>query len=103
MANKFAPGTAKVKIGWLLNYASSGDTIWFSSLSFGLALATNWSDILNKPTTLAEYGITDITSHKSTNPVTANNTTVNAIGYSNGISLLGQTDGGLLTAAYDSS
>jgi hypothetical protein len=38
--NKFPPGTAKIKIGWLMNYGSTGETAYFSSLSFGLDYAT---------------------------------------------------------------
>jgi len=38
---KFPPGTAKVKIGWLLNYQGSGETIWLTNVSFALATAPN--------------------------------------------------------------
>jgi len=34
--NKFPPGTAKAKVGWLMDYNVVGDTAWFANLSFGL-------------------------------------------------------------------
>ena len=40
VSDKFPPGTAKVKIGWLLNYQGSGETIWIANLAFNIHLAT---------------------------------------------------------------
>lgn len=34
--NKFPPGTAKAKVGWLMDYNVVGDTAWFANLSFGI-------------------------------------------------------------------
>lgn len=59
-----------------------------------------WSDVTGKPTTLGGYGITDLTSHNSANPINPANSVANAIGYANNISLFGQSDGGLFNNAY---
>ena len=37
VSTKFPPGTAKVKLGWLLNYQGSGETVWFTNLKVGVA------------------------------------------------------------------
>lgn len=37
-SNKFSPGTASVKIGWLLNRDVNGGTTWLSNISFGISL-----------------------------------------------------------------
>lgn len=36
MSNKFHPATAYVKIGWLNNRDTTGSTVWYSNISFGL-------------------------------------------------------------------
>lgn len=36
VATKFPPGTAKIKLGWLMNYTSSGETAWFTNMSVTL-------------------------------------------------------------------
>lgn len=34
--SKFSPGTATVKLGWLLDYNSAGDTAWWANLSWAV-------------------------------------------------------------------
>lgn len=41
VSGKFPPGTAKVKIGWLLNYQGSGETVWFTNVAFLLDDSAN--------------------------------------------------------------
>ncbi|WP_277617875.1 hypothetical protein [Paracholeplasma manati] len=41
---KFPPGTAKAKVGWLMNYQGTGETAWFANLSFGIDYT-----IINRP------------------------------------------------------
>lgn len=36
ISTKFAPGTAKIKLGWLMNYGGSGETAWFTNMSVSL-------------------------------------------------------------------
>ena len=38
--NKFRPGTASIKIGWLLNYGTPGSTVFISNVSFGIDVET---------------------------------------------------------------
>jgi len=37
--NKFHPGTAAIKIGWLINRDIAGSTVWLSNISFNIDLA----------------------------------------------------------------
>lgn len=66
-------------------------------------IAIPFDNLSSKPTTLAGYGITDFTSHENTNPINSDNTAVNAIGYTNSVSLFGQVDGGLINIAYSTT
>jgi hypothetical protein len=36
VSTKFPPGTAKIKIGWLMNYSGSGETAWFTNMTVSL-------------------------------------------------------------------
>ena len=36
VTTKFPPGTAKIKLGWLMNYAGTGETAWFTNMTVGL-------------------------------------------------------------------
>ena len=40
VGGKFPPGTAKTKIGWLMNYGGTGETIWIANLSFAIDVET---------------------------------------------------------------
>lgn len=66
-------------------------------------IAIPFANLSSKPTTLAGYGITDFTSHNNSTPINSANTTVNAIGYTNSVSLFGQNDGGLINIAYSTA
>jgi len=62
-----------------------------------------FASLTSKPTTIADFGITDFQSRNSSSALNPANTTVNAIGYANSISLFGQSDGGLYVSAYSSA
>ena len=66
-------------------------------------IAIPFANLSSKPTTLAGYGITDFTSHNNSTPINSADTTVNAIGYTNSVSLFGQNDGGLINIAYSTA
>ncbi|MDR4969456.1 MAG: hypothetical protein RG740_07540, partial [Acholeplasmataceae bacterium] len=36
VTSKFPPGTAKIKMGWLMNYQGSGETVWFTNMTVTL-------------------------------------------------------------------
>lgn len=40
ITNKFHPGTASISIGWLINYGTTGSTVWISNVSFGIDVET---------------------------------------------------------------
>ncbi|MEJ7745355.1 MAG: pyocin knob domain-containing S74 family peptidase [Luteimonas sp.] len=61
-----------------------------------------WGGVTGKPTTIAGYGITDFISTNSANVIGNGGTdnVANAIGYINGVGLMGQSDGALYAQAH---
>ena len=50
VSTKFPPGTARIKLGWLMNYQGSGETAWFTNLKVGIH--HNGVDVYNVSGTL---------------------------------------------------
>ncbi|MDD4528184.1 MAG: hypothetical protein PHF25_09195, partial [Candidatus Margulisbacteria bacterium] len=62
------PGTAKAKIGWLMDYHGVGDTAWYTNISFGV-------DYSKEGHTHTKASITDLpdyllSSHPASNVTT---------------------------------
>lgn len=69
----------------------------------GYITGLSWAGLTDKPTTVSAFGITDFVSGNNSNPVDANNTTINGNYYVNtNINLFGQNDGALFVQAYSS-
>lgn len=73
---KFHPGTAAVKIGWLLNRNVSGGKSWLSNISFEIDYAGD-IDAVSQRMTIAE---TNITQNSESISLKADQTTVTDIG-----------------------
>ena len=62
VSTKFPPGTAKVKLGWLLNYQGSGETVWFTNLKVAEAPFASVDDTsdADKPVSIATQTALDL-------------------------------------------
>lgn len=56
ISTKFPPGTAKIKLGWLMNYQGSGETVWFTNIK----VTEDYYSPNNKPS-ISDLGISPAT------------------------------------------